>query len=207
MVEVTTNSMRPLPTSFPTSSDSSSLSRKLPRKLPRSGASILIEMAAADPDKCHAYCACQCHVRISGCTPHWLQLMFGTLFYQFSGVPLLNRRPCNYVLCRSTSGSAKVQYRFPTWLLPVVLEATATWKDLGPVGGSWSFATPTYLSERELRARYVRDLIFRDDNPSKLANLMDTYKLSARTIMAENGLCLLDVGLFFTNYPPLTGGV
>jgi hypothetical protein len=95
--------------------------------------------------RCIKQCPCQCHISMQGSTPQWLKGIIGTAFFKFVGTPLLNHRSCNFVKCENRShgtGSARLRYFFPTWLLPTGIEFAASWGALGGIGGTWSLKLP-----------------------------------------------------------------
>lgn len=97
--------------------------------------------------RCGRFCNCRCHLSSHLATPRWLQGVFGSLFYSYSGNPVFGRNPCNHPFCHR-SGSANTQfiYQFPAWLLLRVLSFTSTWKDVTGAGASWTFRMPTIIS-------------------------------------------------------------
>lgn len=142
--------------------------------------------------RCPPVCPCQCHVRFKGQTPRWLQTVFGVVFWQFSGTPLLSRQPCNFTKCRSRMGSAKFEYLFPTAVLSGILRLTGTWSDLGGIGGSWSLRIPEYISSSHIS---IEALINRAESPQVVEKFLDTHKYSARAIIPTWQKSLLDVSL------------
>lgn len=111
---------------------------------------IKFEMQKPGP-RCRSKCPCQCHIRLRGSTPRWLRGLIGTVFYDLSGVPIINRRACNFALCRgATNGSARVEYVLPTWILPCAIEATTSWHTLSGAGGTWSLRVPQYINNTKV---------------------------------------------------------
>ncbi|KAF2124067.1 ankyrin [Dothidotthia symphoricarpi CBS 119687] len=95
--------------------------------------------------RCPRRCPCQCHIPLQGSTPKWLKGLIGSAFVNFTGTPLLNHRSCNFKKCGNQdpgSGSARFQYFFPSWLLPLGIELTSSWRSLGGLGGTWTLRIP-----------------------------------------------------------------
>jgi hypothetical protein len=108
--------------------------------------------------KCQKHCPCQCHVAYGGNSPKWLQGLFGAAFFNFTGLPLLNRRSCNFRNCANGAtqkASIHVQYVFPTWALPFAIEFSASWRYLGGIGGSWSLKIPRIFPDHVRRLNYI----------------------------------------------------
>ncbi|KAF2259503.1 hypothetical protein CC78DRAFT_620985 [Lojkania enalia] len=95
--------------------------------------------------QCSPRCQCQCHIPFQGRSPRWLQGLMGTMFYHFTGTPVLNHRSCDTLQCRSggqESGTMYFQYHFPVWLLPMGIIFTGTWKDLRGSEATWTLRIP-----------------------------------------------------------------
>lgn len=142
--------------------------------------------------RCEPFCACQCHIMLAGQTPRWLQAVFGALFYQFTGTPLLYRRPCNSPRCLPRGGSFRFEYLFPTSILPLILRVTGTWNDLSGLGGSWTLRIPDHVP---ITMQAVFNMIHQAASPQSVARYLDTNRISARAIDPGSRLSLLLVSL------------
>ncbi|KAJ4988253.1 b-cell lymphoma 3-encoded protein [Stagonosporopsis vannaccii] len=117
---------------------------------------VIFELQRA-PKGCRSQCPCQCHIALSGSTPRWLQGLMGTMFFSLSGVPLINRRACNFKGCSAkgaANGKAYFQYVMPTWALPYAIGTAATWNTLGGLGGTWSLRIPRFMNDHTLYQRF-----------------------------------------------------
>jgi hypothetical protein len=93
-------------------------------------------------------CPCQCHIRQRLATPQWFRALLGVTFAEFTGTPVLNQRSCNFRKCHNgkrSSGSARISYVFPIWLLRTVISFTASWNSLYRISGTWSLRMPQNL--------------------------------------------------------------
>ena len=98
--------------------------------------------------KCNNFCRCQCHTVHSYATPRWLRFFFGTLYFGYSGTPLLSRPSCNYVPCqRSRDRVSLFTYRFPGWAVSRALYLAGRINDLSGKGASWTFRWPYVLRD------------------------------------------------------------
>ncbi|KAK0718620.1 ankyrin repeat-containing domain protein [Lasiosphaeria miniovina] len=143
-----------------------------------SATAVRIEATPANR-RCEPFCACQCHIMLAGQTPRWLQAVFGALFYQFTGTPLLYRRPCNSPRCLPRGGSFRFEYLFPTSILPLILRVTGTWNHLGGLGGSWTLRIPDHVP---ITMQAVFNMIHQAASPQSVARYLDTNGISARAI-------------------------
>jgi hypothetical protein len=142
--------------------------------------------------QCEPFCPCQCHIRSCGRTPRWLQSLFGTLFFELNGVPVLNKRQCNFFRCMNTGGSAQFEYRVPSYLFAGILRISTTWGDLGGIRGNFSLHPIYYLPEN---ARYDLYKILLKGTPQHLDMYLDRYGFSARTLDRSDNQSLLDVSI------------
>ena len=111
---------------------------------------ILCVTTLASADRCSHFCGCQCHVKNHVATPRWLSHIFGSLFYSYIGRPHLQRRACNYPLCRKTGDpTGRLMYYFPSWWAAKAFSFSCTWNDLGGRGASWSIKMPQLVSNLE----------------------------------------------------------
>lgn len=138
---------------------------------------------------CPAFCTCQCHIRNFGNTPYWLQSVFGNVFYQCTGTLLLHKGPCNLSKCRATTGSAKLEYYFPEWLIACVLRFSASWRTgVGP-SVSWALRVPSYIPQ----ASYgILSIVARAESAEQLEHYLDTQRIPAWAEFSY-GQSLLDV--------------
>jgi len=135
---------------------------------------------------------CQCHVKTRGETPRWLRNLFGTLFYQYTGLPVLGKRSCNSVRCRHhESWSAKFEYRFPVWLFPLIVSWSGTWIDLNGIGGGWSFRVPDLIPNLNIIQ------LIRGGDSLQIEQFMETHNISPRAIHPVYGDDLLSVSSTF----------
>jgi hypothetical protein len=114
---------------------------------------------------CQRRCPCQCHVAYEGSTPRWLSRLLGAAFVKASGTPVFGRRTCNFPRCVSTSacnGSLRIQYTFPIWFLRLAVEATATWRDLNGINGTWTFRIPRFVPDDGIHNTFLSCLLFGD---------------------------------------------
>lgn len=98
--------------------------------------------------RCKPRCPCQCHVAYEGSSPRWLRGLLGSAYVRTLGLSLFGHRTCNFPLCISMSersGSLCFRYRFPVWFLQLAIEATATWRDLNGINGTWTLRIPRIL--------------------------------------------------------------
>ncbi|KAK3389969.1 ankyrin repeat-containing domain protein [Podospora didyma] len=107
-----------------------------------------------------------------------MQSVFGALFYQFTGTPMLYKRPCNSPRCLPGGGSFRFEYLFPTSILPLILRVNGTWNDLSGLGGSWTFRIPQHLP-REAFTVYT---LIHQENPLSVEKYLDIHKISARAL-------------------------
>ena len=108
--------------------------------------------------RCRSGCPCQCHIVCQGQSPQWLRGLIGAILYNFTGAPLLNKRTCNFTLCRngaSKAGTMHIQYAFPAWVLPIAIEMTASWRCLRGIGGSWSLKLPRFIDSTHFWRMYI----------------------------------------------------
>jgi hypothetical protein len=98
---------------------------------------------------CPRRCPCQCHIPLEAATPRWLRGFIGAAFVNFTGTPLLNHRSCDFKSCdgRHGSGSVRLSYIFPAWLLRTGIDFTASWRDVSGIGGSWSLRMPRIIDD------------------------------------------------------------
>lgn len=140
-------------------------------------------------------CACQCHVSFQGKNPQWLQGLIGALFINFTSTPLLNYRSCNIATCGTTShdcGFIYFQYIFPTWLLPVGIEFTGTWKGLRGLGATWNLKVPRVLTDTPIIIRLLHTI---ERGPvQELQRLMTLHKIAPIDTIS-NGLTLFEVSV------------
>ncbi|KAH6629070.1 hypothetical protein C7974DRAFT_180390 [Boeremia exigua] len=118
---------------------------------------VVFKMQRASQE-CRQQCPCQCHIALRGSTPRWLQGLMGTVFLSLSGVPLINRRVCDFKGCSgkgAANGAARLQYVMPTWALPYAIETTATWRTLGGVGGTWTLRIPRFMNTNNLYSKFL----------------------------------------------------
>ncbi|KAF1998552.1 ankyrin, partial [Amniculicola lignicola CBS 123094] len=107
---------------------------------------------------CKPHCPCQCHIPLQGSTPRWLRGLMGSLFFNFTGTPLLNHRSCNFSVCGAkdaSSGSAYFQYYFPKWLLTKGVMIRGHWEDLGGIGATWTFRIPKAVTSSILNGELL----------------------------------------------------
>ena len=96
---------------------------------------------------CYWSCPCQWHHRKNMESPRWLIDLLGNLFYTYTGTPLLQLRPCNYLGCQQRKTvSCQLTYHFPQWLMKKTFTFTACFRDLGGLSGSWSIGFPRTIS-------------------------------------------------------------
>ena len=108
--------------------------------------------------RCRSGCPCQCHIPCQGQSPQWLRGLIGAVLYNSTGAPLLNKRTCNFTLCRngaSKAGTMHIQYAFPAWVLPIAIEMTASWRCLRGIGGSWSLKLPRFIDSTHFWRMYI----------------------------------------------------
>ena len=132
-----------------------------PGKLSQTDHTFLQIRATPVSQRCRSGCPCQCHIVCQGQSPQWLRGLIGAALYNFTGVPLLNKRTCNFTLCRneaSKTGTMHIQYAFPTWVFPIAIEMTASWRCLRGIGGSWSLKIPRFIDSHHLWNRFRRCL-------------------------------------------------
>jgi hypothetical protein len=130
--------------------------------------------------KCSRRCPCQCHVPFKAATPRWLQGLIGAAFVSLTGMPLLNRRSCNFRNCdngRHRSGSVRFSYLFPTWLLRMGIEFTASWRDMSGIGGSWSLKMPQVIDDMWLYGKIAFAIEF--DSIVDIQRFMATHRVRA----------------------------
>lgn len=152
--------------------------------------SYLSVTATSNTGRCAPFCACQCHCRNSFETPRWLQGIFGALFIQYSGTPILNRRPCNLPQCTPYGGRARFEYRFPTFVMPTMVAVSANWDNKGSFGGGWSLRAPDYIPE-SLSFRFS-DLVRHERPVQDVEQFLDHHGISGRAITVA-GRSLLHV--------------
>lgn len=143
-------------------------------------------------NKCDRFCRCQCHINTSYTTPRWMRFFIGTLYISYSGTPLLNRRPCNYLRCRkSGSPTSNFIYYFPGWMVSRVLSVTGRHDDLNGIGASWTVRIPRVISEESDIWRRVRF--------GSAAVLLDTFRegLASPFDVSCHGMSLLAVCISF----------
>ncbi|KAK1832451.1 ankyrin repeat-containing domain protein [Podospora conica] len=98
--------------------------------------------------KCQDICPCQCHAVKRIGTPTWLKSVIGTLFYSYSGTPLMGRAPCNYIPCQQSGAvGTRFNYHFPTWIVKRAVSVSLTRHNLCGIGGSWTISIPKTLSD------------------------------------------------------------
>lgn len=96
--------------------------------------------------KCDRFCRCQCHIITSYRTPRWMKSFIGSLYFGYSGTPILNRRPCNYSQCRQSGRPiTNFTYHFPRWAVSRVLSLTGRLDDLSGLGASWTVRIPRVI--------------------------------------------------------------
>jgi len=113
---------------------------------------------------CRSSCPCDCHTPLRGTTPKWLRGLLGVAFFNFTSVPSLNRRPCNYGHCLQGSNESRalrLRYFFPAWLLPIGIEVAASWQSLSGVGGTWSLKIPQVINDNDATACLENALLHR----------------------------------------------
>jgi hypothetical protein len=103
--------------------------------------------ASMSKGTCDWSCRCQCHPRKGVETPRWLAQLLGTLFYNYTGTPLLRLRPCNYPACiQRETATCQLTYHFPRWIMKRAFVFTSSYKDLSGLSGSWSIDFPRTIS-------------------------------------------------------------
>jgi hypothetical protein len=135
---------------------------------------------------CVPRCPCQCHIPFQGGTPRWLRGLIGGLFFSFTGTPGLNRRSCNFVNCGSRhgrTGALHFQYLFPAWLLPLGVEITSSWRDLGGFGGSWSLKIPRLITDGYINHRL--GVLLMHSPISELIQFMELHEIAPTDILAD----------------------
>jgi hypothetical protein len=65
---------------------------------------ILMQMSPMKKN-CTTRCPCQCHTQFQRSTPSWLRGLLGAMFFNFTGTPLPNHRPCSLTSCGSDVNS------------------------------------------------------------------------------------------------------
>ncbi len=114
-----------------------------PEKLDQYTLSITTSSVKA---KCDRFCRCQCHTITSCRTPRWMKSFIGTLYFGYSGTPILNRRRCNYSQCRESGRpTTNFTYHFPRWAVSRVLSITGRLDDLSGLGASWTIRIPRVI--------------------------------------------------------------
>jgi hypothetical protein len=129
---------------------------------------------------CPRRCPCQCHVPSKAATPRWLRGLIGVAFIGFTGIPLLNYRSCNFKNCghdRNGSGSVRFSYYFPTWLLRMGIEFTASWRDVSGIGGSWNLKMPQIINDAVIYNRISFAIEY--DSVVEVQRLMAKYRVRA----------------------------
>ncbi|KAH6629071.1 hypothetical protein C7974DRAFT_393786 [Boeremia exigua] len=113
----------------------------------------------ARPSDCHSSCPCRCHVPTQGGSPRWLQGLIGSGFYRFTGAPLLSRRSCDAERCLAGSnreGSLRLEYSFPTWILPYVIQLTGSWCTTSGRNATWSIRIPRVFHDDSVHRTLVK---------------------------------------------------
>lgn len=96
---------------------------------------------------CYWSCPCQCHPRKNMESPRWLTDLLGNLFYSYTGIPLIQLRPCNYTGCQQRKTvSCQLTYYFPQRMINRMFTFTACFRDLGRLSSSWSISFPRAIS-------------------------------------------------------------
>ena len=96
---------------------------------------------------CGWTCYCQCHAHRTWNNPHWLAGTMGKLFYHYTGIPFLDARPCNSLLClQRESTSHQLTYHFPSWLARRTFLFTAAYSKMNGVALTWSIEFPRAIS-------------------------------------------------------------
>lgn len=77
---------------------------------------------------CTHMCNCQCHRLGRFCTPRILRSIVGSIFIDYSGIPILNPK-CNNAGCANAKdrSSLRVSYYFPRWLLSRMVSAVMSY--------------------------------------------------------------------------------
>jgi hypothetical protein len=105
------------------------------------------------PWTCAKTCPCQCHVPTRLTTPQWLRGLFGVAFANSTGISLLSHRSCDIRTCAMSShgsGSLRFSYLFPTWLLRIGIDFTASWCSLRGVCGTWTLKMPRTIDDSRI---------------------------------------------------------
>lgn len=96
---------------------------------------------------CGWTCYCQCHAHRTWNNPRWLGGTMGKLFYHYNGIPFLDARPCNSLLClQRESTSHQLTYHFPSWLARRTLLFTAAYRKMNGAALTWSMEFPRAIS-------------------------------------------------------------
>ena len=138
-------------------------------------------------ERCRSRCPCQCHIPCQGQSPQWLRGLIGAVLYNFTGAPLLNKRTCNFTLCRneaSKTGTMHIQYAFPVWVLPIAIELNASWRCLKGIGGSWSLKVPRFIESPSLWYRF--QICLRTGTVEDLLGLMQTTSVRPFDVFSDD---------------------
>ena len=149
---------------------------------------ILSIVMSIAQNKCESFCKCQCHTRTTYSTPRWMKALIGSLYFGYTGTPLLSRRPCDYPLCcKSGAPSSEFTYQFPLWTVARVFRVSGRSNDLTGVGASWTIKIPRVIPSSSL--------VFRQIMHGSVEDLQTTFQnhLASPYDVDEDGRSLLRV--------------
>ncbi|KAJ8114589.1 hypothetical protein OPT61_g3564 [Boeremia exigua] len=85
--------------------------------------------------------------------PQWLSELSGVAYFRSLGVPFFNHVSCDLKICSNKAqgaGKMCLQYTFPRWILPYMVQATVGWQTTGGFGGNWTVRIPRFYKDEEL---------------------------------------------------------
>jgi hypothetical protein len=118
--------------------------------------SVIAVTTSIVSETCRSFCHCQCHKSTQYQTPNWAKSIIGSFSFRANCSVLMNRRKCNYRLCkRSGQTSVRFQYFAPWWLIARGVSLAATKRDVDVMNAAIMITMPRVIPRHAVVWEYI----------------------------------------------------